>query len=50
MQAENSIMHGYFCILFVNYMAAGKTLIDYTSLFCPYGFKKNDKIILNYFK
>ena len=31
-------------------MLKGKTLIDYTSLFFPYDFKKNDNIILEYFK
>ena len=31
-------------------MFAGKTLIDYTSLFSPYDFLKNDSIILKYFK
>ena len=31
-------------------MLANKTLIDYTSLFSHYDFKKNDDIILDYFK
>ena len=31
-------------------MLANQTLIDYTSLFSPYVFKKNDDIILSYFK
>ena len=30
-------------------MFAGKNLIDFTNLFPPYDFKKNDKIILAYF-
>ena len=30
-------------------MFAGKTLINFTSLFSPYDFKKNDGIILSYF-
>ena len=47
-QANNSIMCGYFCIGFVDFMFAGKTLIDYTSLFSPYYFEKNDDIILRY--
>ena len=50
MQADNSIMCGYFCIGFINFMFANKTLTDFTGLFSPYDFKKNDKIILNYFK
>ena len=49
-QADNSIMCGYFCIGFVDLMFAGKSLIDFTSLFSPYDFKKNDDIILSYFK
>ena len=31
-------------------MIAGKTLIDYTSLFSLHDFEKNDDIILNCFK
>ena len=49
-QANNSIMCGYFCIGFIDFMLAGKTLIDYTSLFSPYHFQKNDDIIFSYFK
>ena len=49
-QANNSIMCGYFCIGFIDFMFAGKTLIDYTSLFSSYHFEKNDNIIRSYFK
>ena len=49
MQAYDSIMCGYFCIGFIDYMLAGKTLTEYTNLFSPNNFKKNDDIILNYF-
>ena len=49
-QAYNSIMCGYFCIRFINFMLAGKKFTDYTNLFSPHGFKKNDDIILTYFK
>ena len=45
-QANNSVMCGYFCIGFIDFMLAGKTLIDYTNLFSPYDFNKNDQIIL----
>ena len=48
-QAYDSIMRGYFCIGFINYMLKGKTLTEYTNLFSPNNFKKNDDIILNYF-
>ena len=32
-QATNSVMCGYFCIGFIDFMLAGKTLIDYTIFF-----------------
>ena len=48
-QAYDSVMGGYFCIGFINYMFMGKSLTDYTNLFSPNSFKKNDDIILNYF-
>ena len=35
-------MCGYFYIGFIDFMLEGKTLIDYTSLFSPYNFEKND--------
>ena len=49
-QANNSIMCGYFCIGFIDFMLAGKKLTDFTSLFSPFDFKSNDDIILSYFK
>ena len=49
MQAYDSIMCRYFCIGFIDFMLAGKTLTEYTNLFSPNNFKKNDDIILNYF-
>ena len=49
-QAYDSIMYGYFCIEFINYMLKGKTLLDYTNLFSPNDFKKNDRIIKGIFK
>ena len=49
-QNYDSIMCGYFCIGFINYMFKGKILTDFTNLFSPNNFKKNDDIILiNYF-
>ena len=48
-QAYDSIMCGYFCIGFINFMFNGKSLTDYTNLFSPNDFNKNDDIILNYF-
>ena len=48
-QAYDSITCGYFCIGFIDFMLKGKTLTEYTNLFSPNNFKKNDDIILNYF-
>ena len=49
-QASDSIMWGYFCIGFINYMLKGKTLLDYTNLFSPNDFKKNGQVIKRIFK
>ena len=49
-QANDSVMRGYFCIGFIDFMLAGKKLIDYTNLFSLHDFKKNDDITLSYFK
>ena len=49
-QENNSIMCGYFCIGFIDFMLAGKKFTDYTNLFSQNDLKKNDSIILSYFK
>ena len=43
-------MCGYICLEFINYMLKGKTLLDYTNLFSPNDFKKNDQVIKRYLK
>ena len=43
-QAYYSIMRGYFCIGFIDFMLLGKTLTEYANLFSPNNFKKNDSI------
>ena len=48
-QAYDSKMCGYFCIGFITFMLVGKTLTEFTNLFSPNNFKKNDDLILNYF-
>ena len=48
-QAYNWIKCGYFCIQFIDFMLAGKTLTEFKNLFLPYNFKKNYDIILKYF-
>ena len=46
MQAYNSIMCGYFCIGFIDFMLVEKPLTEYTNLSSPNNFKKNGDIIL----
>ena len=48
-QAYDSIMCGHFFIAFINFMLKGKSLTEYTNLFSPNDFKRNDDTILNYF-
>ena len=43
-------MCGFYCIVFIEDMLLGKTLLDYTNLFSPNEYKNNDKIIYKYFK
>ena len=38
-QAYDSIMCGYFCIGFIGFMLAGKTLTEYTNPFSPNNFE-----------
>ena len=45
-QADNLIICRYFCIRFIDFMLKGKGLLDYTNLFSPNDYEKNDKIIL----
>ena len=49
LQAYNSVICGYFCIGFVDFMLKGNNLTDFTNLFSPNNFKENDDIISNYF-
>ena len=48
-QAYDSIICGYFCLGFIDFMHVGKTLTEFTNLFSPNNFIKNDDVILNYF-
>ena len=43
-------MRRYFCIGFIDFIFKGKSLLDYTNLFSPNFYEKNDKIILKYFQ
>ena len=48
-QAYDSVMRGCFCVGFIDFMLKGKNLTDFTNLFSPNNFNKNDNIILKYF-
>ena len=43
-------MCGYFCIEFIYCILKGKKLLDYTNLFSPNDFKKNNRVIKSIFK
>ena len=43
-------MCGYLCTGFIDFVLEGKKLTEFTSLVSPYDFKKNDNVILSYFK
>ena len=43
-QGNEPIMCGFYCIVFIEYMLSGKTLLYYTNFFSPNDYKKNDKI------
>ena len=50
-QDDDFIMCAFYCIIFTEYIyACRKVLLDYTNLFSPDDYKKNEKIIYNYFK
>ena len=48
-QAYDSVMCGYFCIGFIDFMIKGKTLTEFTKFFLLNNFEKNDDIVLKYF-
>ena len=49
-QGNESIMCGFCCIVFIEYMLSGENLLDYTNLFSLNDYSKNDKIMYKYFK
>ena len=49
-QAYDSIMCGYFCIGFIDFILKGKSLLEYTNLFSSNDYEENDKIVLKYFQ
>ena len=44
-QSDDSIMCAKNCITFMESMISGKSFLDYTNLFSPNDYQKNDKII-----
>ena len=48
-QAYDSKMFGSFCIGFIDFMLADKTLVEFSNVFAPNNCKKNDDIALKYF-
>ena len=44
------LMCGYFCIGFIDFVLKGKSMLDYTNIFSPNDYEKNDKAILKYFQ
>ena len=50
MQDIESLMCGFSCIAFIEYMLPAKTFLDYTNLFSLNDYKKNDKVICKYFE
>ena len=48
-QVYDSIMYGYFLIGFIDFMFKGNTLTEFTNLFSPNNFKKNDDMIFKIF-
>ena len=48
-QSNDSMMCGYFCIGFIDFMLKGKRLWEYTNLFSPKNYEMNNEIMLKYF-
>ena len=42
-QVHNSVMCGYFCIRFINFMLKGKSLLEYANLFSSNEYKKDKR-------
>ena len=49
-QDNESIMCRFYYIAFIEYMLAGKALLDYTNCFSPNNYRNNDKLLYKYFK
>ena len=49
-EAFDSVLGGYFCIGFTDFMLKDKSLFQYTNLFSSNDYEKNDKLVLKYFQ
>ena len=49
-QDDDSVICGFYCIAFKEYMFAGKKFLDCTNLFSPKDYKRKDKMIYKQFK
>ena len=49
-QDDDSIIYGFYCIDFMEYMIVRKALLDYANLLSPKDYKKNNKMIYKCFK
>ena len=49
-QSNDSIIFGFYCVAFKEYMIAGKNLLNYANLFSPNSSKHNGNIKCKYFK
>ena len=43
-------MCGYFCVGFIDFILNDKNWLDFTDLFSPNNYEKNDEIMLKYFQ
>ena len=46
-KVNNSVMCGYFCIGFIDFILAGKKLTDFTNFFSPHDVNKNGNMIVD---
>ena len=49
-KANDLRMCGYVCTGFIDFVLKGKRMLDYTNLFPPNKYDKNNKIITKYFQ
>ena len=49
-QAYDSILYGYFCIEFIDFMFKGKSLQKYGNFCSTNDYEKKNKIIMKYFQ